>query len=275
MAANPITHERRRTRADVRLGKVPLHPTHAFRSYRKVLREYIDDLQKIADRKIIKALPDILARQDHARRDTDQKLLAATLRSVLRVWGESHSKEKISADVESMLADVAKHSTREAKRVLSIDFVSSPGAKEIVQSALNENIRLITKMTDEALFGSEDGTRLGVKQAIERGFRDGRLTADVAKDIERRFDVSRARAELIARDQIGTINADMTADRFQSAGVVDFAWITASDNAVREEHAEINGDVFSYADGGHPTEGLPGDPINCRCAQQPVIPDIE
>ena len=55
------------------------------------------------------------------------------------------------------------------------------------------------------------------------------------------------------------VRADIAA-----TGATMFRWRTREDNRVREEHAEIDGQVFPLAT-GHPDLGFPGDPPNCRC----------
>jgi hypothetical protein len=41
---------------------------------------------------------------------------------------------------------------------------------------------------------------------------------------------------------------------------------------VRPEHVILHGNIFSYAE--PPSEGLPGEPIMCRCSANPVFADI-
>ena len=41
---------------------------------------------------------------------------------------------------------------------------------------------------------------------------------------------------------------------------------------VRDEHQELEGETFSYDD--PPSEGLPGQPVLCRCFAEPVLDEI-
>ena len=54
-------------------------------------------------------------------------------------------------------------------------------------------------------------------------------------------------------------------------GVTHFVWETVGDDRVRPLHASIEGNTYPVST-GHPTEGRPGDPYNCRCSMQPVFP---
>jgi SPP1 gp7 family putative phage head morphogenesis protein/excisionase family DNA binding protein len=77
-------------------------------------------------------------------------------------------------------------------------------------------------------------------------------------------------SRLIAHDQINKLNGRLNQTRQEAAGVTEFIWRTQGDSLVREEHAAINGQKFLWAEGA-PIEGLPGEPINCRCHAEPAI----
>jgi SPP1 gp7 family putative phage head morphogenesis protein len=44
------------------------------------------------------------------------------------------------------------------------------------------------------------------------------------------------------------------------------------DERVRDEHEGLDGEQFDYDD--LPSEGLPGEPIQCRCYAEPVLSAI-
>lgn len=54
----------------------------------------------------------------------------------------------------------------------------------------------------------------------------------------------------------------------RARGVKRFRWITMRDNRVRPLHRKLHGTVVPI--GGHPTEGYPGEPFNCRCWAEPI-----
>lgn len=83
-----------------------------------------------------------------------------------------------------------------------------------------------------------------------------------------RGDVSESRAELIARDQTLKLNGDITRVRQQSAGVNSYVWSTSLDERVRDEHAELEGEVFSWD--SPPEPGHPGQDFQCRCVAIPA-----
>jgi len=87
--------------------------------------------------------------------------------------------------------------------------------------------------------------------------------------IQERFSVSESRADLIARDQTLKLNAQMTRENYKRANVDRYVWTTTRDERVRDEHAELDGKVFSFDD--PPEPGNPGEDFQCRCVAFPVF----
>ena len=92
-----------------------------------------------------------------------------------------------------------------------------------------------------------------------------------AKLLER-GNVSESRAELIARDQTLKTLGGINEVRQREAGVNSYTWSTSNDERVREEHQELEGQVFSWD--SPPEPGHPGEPIQCRCIAIPVIDEL-
>lgn len=69
----------------------------------------------------------------------------------------------------------------------------------------------------------------------------GRTPAAISNEIQRRFDVTKSKANLLARDQIGTLSADLTRTRQESAGVKEYIWRSSGDERVRACHRELDG----------------------------------
>ena len=84
-------------------------------------------------------------------------------------------------------------------------------------------------------------------------------------------------------DQIGTLSADLTRTRQESAGVKEYIWRSSGDERVRACHRELDGKTFRYDDppamwymtkrgkiytGRHCN---PGEDYQCRCVAKPVF----
>lgn len=128
------------------------------------------------------------------------------------------------------------------------------------------NVRLI-KTVDSRYFAD---LRAMVAEATERGL----STQDLARQIQAKSgDASRKgrnNATRIARDQIGSLNSQITQSRYQAAGIERYVWTTSRDEVVRPEHVELDGQSFEVGGAGAPGEGHPGEPINCRCVARPI-----
>lgn len=111
-----------------------------------------------------------------------------------------------------------------------------------------------------------------VERVVFNGFRRGLRFETIAQQIQERRSVSRSRAELIARDQVASLNAELTQLRQVSMGVTRYRWRTVGDERVRDEHEEREGEIFEWSD--PPEDGHPGEPINCRCSAEPVLEDV-
>lgn len=93
-------------------------------------------------------------------------------------------------------------------------------------------------------------------------------------------DVTQSRAELIARDQVLKLNAEVTQKRHEAAGIVEFVWSTSRDERVRPDHKVLEGKRYRYddppvVDRRRGTRGLPGIHFQCRCVAIPVIPGFD
>jgi len=110
-----------------------------------------------------------------------------------------------------------------------------------------------------------------VAKAVQTTISDGYSWQSLSKALTERWGVSRSHADLIAVDQIGTLNGQITRKRQSELGISEFVWSTSDDGRVRPDHEAIDGDKLTWSE-GHPTEGFPGEPIRCRCSAIPVLP---
>lgn len=112
-----------------------------------------------------------------------------------------------------------------------------------------------------------------LEKYISKAYQNGTLTADLSKIIRERTKVSKSRANVIARDQIGKLNGQIMAYRQQSLGIRKYRWSTSGDERVRPEHKKRNNRVFDW--NNPPSDGSPGMAIQCRCVAVPVIEGFE
>ncbi len=128
----------------------------------------------------------------------------------------------------------------------------------------NENIQLVEK--------AERAYAQSVRDIFEAPDVNGLRVEELASMLEERGNVSESRAALIARDQTLKMNGAVTQIRQENAGIDSYTWSTSLDEAVRPEHASLEGQTFSW--NSPPEPGHPGEDYQCRCIAIPVIAAI-
>ena len=150
------------------------------------------------------------------------------------------------------------------KAELGIDLFSDPSLRALLQSFTTENVALIRSIPTQ-LFDE-------VEKVVAGAFRAQITSAELAKQIERRFAVSRSRSQLIARDQIGKLFGSLAQERQSDIGITGYIWRTVRDSRVRDSHEHREGKRFLWSNA--PADGHPGQAIQCRCYAEPDFDSI-
>lgn len=108
---------------------------------------------------------------------------------------------------------------------------------------------------------------------IDRALAAADEAADAGRDpiaaAREALDSAERLAELLARDAVGNLTAEVSRTRAQELGSERFVWRTRRDERVRERHVELEGTEWRW-DAPPADEGLPGEPRNCRCWAQAI-----
>lgn len=160
----------------------------------------------------------------------------------------------------------------QVRAVLPIDVRESFGAsaREIADFT-SEGVDLIKSMNRDYF--------LEVQHKIEEGFAQGRRASSIARDINRRGEVSESRARFIARDQIAKLNGKLVQRRQTELGLKSYTWRTSGDSRTRESHRRLEGQVFRWDDPPVVDERTgrrehPGGDYQCRCTAEPNIDEL-
>jgi SPP1 gp7 family putative phage head morphogenesis protein len=212
---------------------------------------------------------------ERARRDS----AAEDLSSILRVYQvvertvleELPPEDGVAAIGDAVETFATRDVVRQVAQVITVDRFAPLDL--VMGNWVEGNVALI-RTIDSRYFAD-------VQRVITQGITEGRLTSDVMSDLMERFDVSKGRAELIARDQIGKLNGQITQNRQANLGITRYVWSASRDGRVRPLHDELDGTVQEWAnppicmDNGE--RGHPGEAIQCRCVPIAVLPgdDIE
>jgi len=111
-----------------------------------------------------------------------------------------------------------------------------------------------------------------VADVVAEGVRVGSRAEVVAGRLREGVQISARKAKSIARDQIATLQGQVVAARQTRLGIAKYRWRTVGDSRVRTAHRAREGQIFSWDK--PPSDGHPGQPINCRCYAEPVLDDI-
>lgn len=138
-------------------------------------------------------------------------------------------------------------------------FETEPWLHEEMAAFVKENVGLITKWSDELKTRAEE--------IIMRGARNGTNPDEISQQLEARIGVVGSRYDMIARDQTSKFNGQLSMLRNVNLGIERYTWNTSHDERVRPSHAELDGEVFEYADPPVTNEegdvNNPGEDYNC------------
>jgi SPP1 gp7 family putative phage head morphogenesis protein len=124
-----------------------------------------------------------------------------------------------------------------------------------------ELVRSIDRRTIEALHYT---LAQNAVQSVDRQ----KLINELRDTITRMTDTNIKRATLIACDQVGKLNSQLTQMEQMNQGVEEYVWRTMMDNRVRPEHRAREGKTFRWDN--PPPDGHPGWAVRCRCSAAPV-----
>jgi SPP1 gp7 family putative phage head morphogenesis protein len=211
----------------------------------------------------------VIFRTDAKSTEKAAHLLAETKKQVSAI----KSDVQLHGVAQKVAAKTAAHNkvqlARQTKAALGVEVHAPDKALHIfIDHFAHENAALISTL-NETIASKIAGL---VIRAVGRGT----MIEDLAKQIDERYEVSKAHARLIARDQVGKLYGQINGARQKELGVKRFIWRTVGDDHVRDEHEELEAkseaEPFSFDD--PPDEGMPGEPIQCRCVSEPVFEEL-
>ena len=186
----------------------------------------------------------------------------------LRGWASSVA-EKMVAEVNARDHRAWMAAGRKIGTQLRTDLAETEVGR-VVKQRLADQVDLITSLP-------RDAAERVHRMALER-ITNSERAASLADEIMRTGEVTRSRANLIARTETSRTATELTRARAAAVGSTHFVWKTAGDSDVRTDHKKLNGKVFRWddppvADSRTGVKSLPGAIYNCRCYAAPIISD--
>lgn len=266
---------------------VPQYPKTAEREFRRITGSYM----KLLNEELKKKLPAMMAEYQKERngdsRFDDSQDLDAKLRLLLQDVAAALEKRIAEYGLDQKVEQIAKMaknvSIREWKRAvkdtLGIDLLDDYFKGEFFEEAIRrwiaENVLLIKSIPNETLGN--------MREIILGSYLKGSSIRDIQKAIQETYNVSKRKAQLLARDQVATLNAQLTKAQQTDAGCSKYRWSTSKDSRVRDCHKALDGKTFSWNDPpemwyetkqGRVYTGRrchPGEDYCCRCVAIPVF----
>jgi len=254
---------------------------------RQLERAYATQLLRIVDRvrealaPLLAELPRLLERNARARADAGEgdRLRTLIAEALARVRGFVDPTQ-LDALAKQLGHNVSSFSAAQLRRqiiaALGVDvFASEAGLVAIVDGFAAENVSLITNLATKLVSDVEGATTRALANATRH--------TDLAKEIDKIMGISKNRAKLIARDQIGKLNGKINRKRQTNLGINKYIWRTGKDRRVRGtpggafpnakySHFAREGKTFSWDE--PPPDGHPGEPVLCRCGAEPDFDEL-
>lgn len=255
-------------RGNVRVPR-PLFPSAAERAYVKLLTEWAAGLEADTIPAVMQALHPALAEIEARSIRTDVADWTRALTIAMQRAGAI--PEPAQMELDKTGAAVAKWNAAQIRRMTRAVFgVSVLAAEPDLRANLDawriENVNLITRLKAD--------TFSRIAEAARQGVEEGRPAVDIKRQLVKEFQITSRHAELIARDQVGKLNGQLTMKRQQNLGIDRYRWHTAGDNRVRSTHRAHEGQVYSWAEPPAGT-GHPGQDYQCRCFAEAIIPEFD
>lgn len=181
-------------------------------------------------------------------------------------------------EIDLSLERVQSHVETVAKRIglptVALRPILGSGA---IEAYRRKNLTLIRSLADDQIGEFEE--------ILTKAEMNNWRVEEIRKVLIERFEVTKSKADLLARDQVLKLNGQITKDRQAQAGITHYIWSTAGDERVRGNpngkwpegsHYDLEGETFSWADPPVIDErsgrrGHPGDDYQCRCVAIPVL----
>jgi SPP1 gp7 family putative phage head morphogenesis protein len=266
---------RKRTSRSAERAKRRRAALAVMQALRPVEQRYVRDLRALVGkaqdeymRRIVPLL-DTVARKDAAGENLPSTIALLEIQvhaALSRAVGPLFNRMAVGAMKANAkgqgLLGVKVGTIRGAKGVITNTDI---GIQRDIAAAMERNIALV-----------ENAHRVyakSVRDVIADPRTFGMRVEEIKARLLERGDVWDSRAELIARDQTLKLNGQITATRQMRAGVNEYTWSTSQDDRVRESHAALEGQRFSWL--APPEVGHPGQDYSCRCVAIPVIEEAE
>lgn len=265
---------------DILISKyTPVFPDGIEREYARVSRQYMRRFKESIEEEIPALKEQIMKERGTYRADGINDVMALLEKVLDRIQKRFTEKEQgygLRRKLESLANMTRKLTIREWKkavdRTLGVNIMEDYYLGEFFQTTLDrwvdENVSLIKTIPADTLGD--------MRTVVKEGFVNGKSATYIMKEIQHKYDVGKTHARLLARDQIGKLNASITEAQQRDAGIEEYIWDTCGDSRVRKSHRALDGKRCRWDD--PPVVDFktgrrchPGQDYECRCRAKPIF----
>lgn len=221
-------------------------------------------------------------------RNQESDAVSAIERALTIGVADNDSKDDLIKRIERALPSTMRESAPQLTNALigrietpvNVIEVASPSPVDIKAAIKHEDTRLTPART---FTRHRNSLAKGVRDEIEEGIKKGESYAQVAKRLERQFDMASNKARLVARNESARVSAIAQLQVEEKAAEIartNSIWLSALDTRVRKSHRKLDGkraDSKGYFHYGvwkalapH-LWGIPHMDIGCRCQKLMLV----
>lgn len=230
---------------------------------KRLMREDLSDYRKNAEKYFKQAEkdPELLKRLNEQYKAGKVTRLEALQLDLAYQLGKM--SDKLHKSFESYLKEVGKYAYRKVNFGHSASTLNGPTLQQLVETPFNG------KNYSQSIWGNVDDLAKDLKDVLIKGFIRGSGPADIARELRKKYNVARSRAEAIVRTDGTNIINNATVKRYQEAGLTEYEYLAHIDNRTTEICKGLNGEVFKIKD-YQPGTNAPPMHVNCRSTIVPT-----
>lgn len=233
----------------------------------RLMRDDLSDYRKNAEKYFKQAEkdPELLKRLNEQYKSGKVTRLEALQLDLQYQIGKMSGQ--LNKSFESYLKEIAKYAYRKIAFGKSASTLNTPALKKIVETPFNG------KNYSSSIWGNADDLAADLKKVLSQGFIKGSGPADMARELRKKYNVAKSRAEAIVRTDGTNIINNATAQRYIEAGLTKYEFHAHIDERTTKICIEHNRKIYELVD-FQPGLNAPPMHVNCRSTIVPVDDEL-
>ena len=178
------------------------------------------------------------------------------------VWQLGQMNQTLHKSFDSYLKEVAKYAYRKIAGGNSKSTLNKPALEQIVKTPFNG------KNYSDSIWGNTDDLAQDLKKVLTQGFIRGSGPADMARELRKKYNVAKSRAEAIVRTDGTNVVNNATLKRYKEFGLTKYQFHAHIDSRTTEICKSQNGKVYNIED-YMPGTNAPPLHVGCRSVITP------